>query len=105
MSRRTLRFAVALALFAALSLTAPPAAFAAPPGDTAPGLAQLIEWVQDIWSHLIGSPGSPPSTPSVPQEQEGASPGRGGNGPIDHVSGRGATIDPNGIDFTEHSDP
>lgn len=104
MSRRTLRFAVALALFTALSLTAPPAALAASPGDTAPGLAQLVEWVQDLWNLLTTSPGSP-STPTVPQEQEGASPGRGGNGPIEHVSGRGGTIDPNGASFTEHSDP
>lgn len=102
MSPRTLRNAVALTLLTvALSLAAPPAALAASPGGTAPGLAQLVEWVQDIWNHLTNNP-APPSTPTVPEEQEGASPGRGGNGPIDHVSGRGATIDPNGVNLTEH---
>lgn len=104
MSRRTLRTAVALALLTALSLTAPPTALAAPPGESAPGLAQLVEWIQDIWNHLIPSAGTP-STPTTPQQQEGASPGRGGNGPIEHASGRGGTIDPNGINCTEHSDP
>lgn len=103
MSRRTLRTGAALALLTVLSLTAPPAALAASPGDSAPGLAQLVEWVQDLWNHLI-SPG-PPSTPTVPEEQGGASPGRGGGGPIDHVSGRGGTIDPNGHSFTENADP
>ncbi|HEX2225129.1 MAG TPA: hypothetical protein VHN15_13085 [Thermoanaerobaculia bacterium] len=104
MSRRTLRTAVALALVTVLSLTAPPAALAASSDDSAPGLAQLIEWVQDLWNHLIASP--PPSPPQLPQERGGASPaGREGNGPILHVSGRGGTIDPNGVNFTEHSDP
>jgi hypothetical protein len=103
MSRRTLRTTAAFALFTALSLTAPPAALAASPGESAPGLAQLVEWVQDLWNHLI-TPGAP-STPRAPEEQGGASPGRGGGGPGEHVSGRGATIDPNGQSFTENADP
>lgn len=103
MSRRTLRTAVALALVTAMSLTAPPAALAASSTDSVPGLFQLVEWIQDIWSHLLASP--PPPPPQVPQERGGASPaGREGNPPI-HTSGRGATIDPNGVNFTEHADP
>lgn len=103
MSRRTLRTAVAVALVTALSLTAPPAALAASSTDSVPGLTQLVEWVQDIWNHLTASP--TPTPPQPPQERRGASPaGRDGNPPI-HTSGRGATIDPNGVSFTEHSDP